>query len=66
MRDEVAAETTTSGTDARPESVPIALSIATADDEDIRVRLVVESRGRHRRLFVCCPFTQYGQSADKT
>ena len=36
MRDEVAAETTSSGTDARPESVPIALSIATADDEDIR------------------------------
>ena len=63
--DEVAAETTSSGTDARSESVPIVISIETADDEDDRVWPIVESRGR-RRLSVCCPFSQYGQSAYKT
>ena len=67
LRDEVAADTTTtsSSTDARPESCPIVISIATADDENNRVWPIVGSRGS-RRLLVCCPFSQYGQSADKT
>ena len=67
MRDEVAAEVTNSGTDARSESVPIVLSVATADNDDNRVWPIVESRGRRRlSLSVCCLFSQYGQSADKT